>query len=233
MKATPNTRSMLQNTASVGVSILALLALLAAAYGLRKGTIGELVWFLAMIVMFIVRAPHGKRNQANEITGHRKDLTEQTALTGMFLTMSALPTLELATRLFSFASYTLPEWAMWMGVALQLPFVWLFWRSHADLGRNWSPGLEVRQDHALVTQGVYARIRHPMYAAIWLSAIAQPLLIQNWIAGFLVLPMFAVLYLTRIPKEEAMLRDTFGDAYRDYCTRTGRIWPSAGKTPTE
>lgn len=27
---------------------------------------------------------------------------------------------------------------------LQLPFLWLFWRSHADLDRNWSPGLESR-----------------------------------------------------------------------------------------
>lgn len=233
MKATAKTQSMLKSTASASVLILALVALLGAAYGLMDGTVGELVWFLAMIVMFIIRAPHGKRNQTNEITGHRKDPMEQLVLTGMFLTMSALPTIELATRLFSFASYTLPDWAMWSGVALQLPFIWLFWRSHADLGQNWSPGLEVRKDHALVTQGVYARIRHPMYAAIWLSAIAQPLLIQNWIAGFLVVPMFAALYLTRIPKEEAMMRETFGDAYSDYCARTGRIWPSAGELPIE
>lgn len=233
MTETTQNQSMLKNTASVGVSILALLALLAAVYGLRNGTIGELVWFLAMIVVFIVRVPHGKRNQANQIAGHKKDPMEQLVLTGMFLTMSALPTIELATRLFSFASYTLPEWAMWSGAVLQLPFIWLFWRSHADLGRNWSPGLEVRQDHALVTRGVYARIRHPMYAAIWLSAIAQPLLIQNWIAGFLVLPMFAALYLTRIPKEEAMMLETFGEDYKDYCARTGRIWPSAGELPSE
>lgn len=233
MTKTTQTQSMLKSSMSYVMSIVAILALLAAAYGLRNGTVGELAWFLAMISMFIIRAPHGKRNQTNEITGHRKDAMEQLVLTGMFLTMSALPTLELATRLFSFASYSLPEWTMWSGAVLQLPFVWLFWRSHADLGRNWSPGLEVRQDHALVTQGVYARIRHPMYAAIWLSAIAQPLLIQNWIAGFLVLPMFAALYLTRIPKEEAMMRETFGDAYRDYCARTGRIWPSAGELPTK
>jgi protein-S-isoprenylcysteine O-methyltransferase Ste14 len=38
--------------------------------------------------------------------------------------------------------------------------VWLFWRSHADLGRNWSPSLELREGHELVTEGVYRYVRH-------------------------------------------------------------------------
>jgi protein-S-isoprenylcysteine O-methyltransferase Ste14 len=40
--------------------------------------------------------------------------------------------------------------------------------------------LEVREQHALVTTGVYSRVRHPMYSA-W--ALAQALLLPNWIAG--------------------------------------------------
>ena len=37
--------------------------------------------------------------------------------------------------------------------------------------------------YMLVTNGIYRRIRHPMYSAFWLWAIAQALLLPNWIAG--------------------------------------------------
>ncbi|NJK48036.1 histidine phosphatase family protein [Candidatus Gracilibacteria bacterium] len=48
-----------------------------------------------------------------------------------------------------------------MGVAIFAIAVWLFWRSHRDLGNNWSPTLEVRKGHTLITQGIYQYIRHP------------------------------------------------------------------------
>ncbi len=48
---------------------------------------------------------------------------------------------------------------------------WLFWRPHIGLGRNWSPSLQLREEHTLVTKGVYHSIRHPMFASMWLSAL--------------------------------------------------------------
>jgi protein-S-isoprenylcysteine O-methyltransferase Ste14 len=103
--------------------------------------------------------------------------------------------------------------------------LWLFWRSHADLGQNWSVSLELRQGHQLVTQGVYRRIRHPMYASIWLWALAQGMLLENWLAGWSVVPAFAVMYLLRTPREEQMMCELFGDAYQDYMRQTGRLFP--------
>jgi len=85
----------------------------------------------------------------------------------------------------------------------------------------------VREGHGLVTHGVYAFVRHPMYAAIPLSALSQPLLIHNWIAGFLVIPAFVALCFVRIPLEEAMLREHFGAAYDTYVASTWRIFPGA------
>ncbi|MGC4251382.1 MAG: isoprenylcysteine carboxylmethyltransferase family protein [Sphingobium sp.] len=58
--------------------------------------------------------------------------------------------------------------------------------------------------------GIYARIRHPMYAAIWISTLAQPLLIHNWIAGALVVPAFTAMWFLRTPREEVMMRERFG-----------------------
>jgi protein-S-isoprenylcysteine O-methyltransferase Ste14 len=102
---------------------------------------------------------------------------------------------------------------------------WVFWRSHRDLGTNWSPTLEIREQHTLVTHGIYRRIRHPMYLSIWLLVIAQALILQNYIAGFSGLVPFALLYFLRVPKEERMMREEFGKAYDEYLLVTGRILP--------
>jgi len=106
--------------------------------------------------------------------------------------------------------------------------VWLFWRSHGDLGRNWSPSLQLREGHELVTGGVYRSIRHPMYASMWLWGVAQALLLQNWIAGWAGLVSFVPLYLLRVPREERMMLDEFGEEYRSYMNRTGCIIPRLG-----
>ena len=144
----------------------------------------------------------------------------------MFLAMMILPLLHVAVPdLLAFANYRLPVWATALGAFLELSFLWLFWRSHKDLDLNWSPGLEVRDGHNLVTGGIYSRIRHPMYAAIWLGCFAQALLIHNWIAGALVVAVFAAMYFIRVPREEAMMRARFAEAYTQYCAGTGRLWP--------
>jgi protein-S-isoprenylcysteine O-methyltransferase Ste14 len=103
--------------------------------------------------------------------------------------------------------------------------LWLFWRSHADLGDNWSVSLEVRKEHRLITDGVYRFIRHPMYAAIFLFSLAQALLLPNWLAGWSALATFTVMYLVRTPREERMMCKVFPEEYREYMERTGRLFP--------
>ena len=112
-----------------------------------------------------------------------------------------------------------------LGTLAGIAFLWLFRRSHKDLGKNWSVTLEVREGHQLVTGGVYAYVRHPMYASFLLWGITQALLIPNWIAGLAGLVAVLCLYAVRQSREEAMMRDTFGAEYDAYCARTKRLVP--------
>ena len=64
-----------------------------------------------------------------------------------------------------------------------------------------------------------------MYASIWLWGIAQGMLLQNWLAGWSVLPVFAVMYFVRLPREEQMMCERFGEQYREYTRQTGRLFP--------
>jgi len=129
------------------------------------------------------------------------------------------------TPWFDFADYRLPVWSGPVGIGVFAAALLLLWRSHADLGRNWSVTLQIREGHSLVTRGVYRYVRHPMYAAHWLWGIGQALLLQNWIAGPPVLVVFLALCLLRIPREEGMMLDHFGQEYRRYMARTGRFIP--------
>ena len=107
-----------------------------------------------------------------------------------------------------FADYAFRPLQAWLGAAAFAASLWLFHRTHKDLGRNWSVTLEVRDRHALVTNGVYSRVRHPMYSAFWLWAVAQALLLPNWIAGPAGLVGFGTLFFLRVGREEALMTET-------------------------
>ncbi|MBM3173068.1 MAG: isoprenylcysteine carboxylmethyltransferase family protein, partial [Chloroflexi bacterium] len=81
----------------------------------------------------------------------------------------------------------------------------------------------------LVSDGVYRYIRHPMYAAHMLWGIAQALLVWNWISGLASLVIFIPLYFLRVTREEKLMLEQFGDGYKSYMNRTGRIIPRLAK----
>jgi protein-S-isoprenylcysteine O-methyltransferase Ste14 len=138
---------------------------------------------------------------------------------GMFL-----PLAYLFTPLFNFADYEVQPLAGWIGVALCVPSIWVFLRSHRDLGRQWSPKLELRESHKLIAHGVYEYIRHPMYTAVILAGLAQLLLVGNWLVGPSYLVGFGVLYFSRIEREEELMMNQFGEEYAAYKARTHRLF---------
>jgi protein-S-isoprenylcysteine O-methyltransferase Ste14 len=183
--------------------------------------------FLAGFITYIaIRGAFAKRAKGNEVTIGRFDALERMLLIIVGVGSLLLPVLYLFTSWLAFADYPLPLFALWCGALLMAPALWLFYRSHADLGKNWSVTLELRKGHEIIKQGVYRSTRHPMYASIFLWDLAQGLLLQNWLAGWGALATFAVMYFVRMPREERMMCEFFGENYRDYMRQTGRLCPS-------
>jgi protein-S-isoprenylcysteine O-methyltransferase Ste14 len=87
----------------------------------------------------------------------------------------------------------------------------------------------MKESHHLVSHGIYSKIRHPMYTAVFIVATAQLFLVGNFIVGPAFLLAFATLYFTRIEHEEKMMLDYFGSAYAEYAQRTNRLLPSFRK----
>ena len=123
------------------------------------------------------------------------------------------------------ASLDLPSVARWLGAGLMLTGAALCGWVNSALGRNFSGTLVLRDDHELIQNGPYRRVRHPMYTAFLIMIAGMLLLSANWFLG--VPPLLGVLFvmINRTPKEEAMMLDRFGDEYRDYMARTGRHLP--------
>ena len=176
------------------------------------------------VVMIAIRAPHGQRSRRVKLAKSHKTPLE-TGLLVLAWVGFFVPLIWIASPALSFAEYPLRTGPLVAGAVCFVIGLWLLYRSHADLGTNWSITLEVREQHHLVTQGVYRRIRHPMYSALVLYSIGQVFVIPNWIAGPSNLIAFAVLLALRIRKEERMMVEHFGDQYAAYSARTKRLVP--------
>lgn len=189
----------------------------------------QVIWLFGFIAAAVIRARYTRQLREKRGTDDWKTGVEAPLMLLNFLGMQLIPIIYLLTPWLDFAEYGLPTSASVMaglaGAALFAVAVWLLWRSHADLGRSWSPSLEIVEQHSLVTEGVFRYIRHPMYAAHLLWAIAQILILQNWIAGWCFLAAQIPLLVYRIPREEEMMLAHFGEEYRQYMDRSGRIVP--------
>ena len=185
----------------------------------------NLVFLIGVIVYVWIRGVFGGRTKRNQKVLSRVDTRDRTLLALVVVGNIILPALYLFTPWLAFADYHLPAFIPWCGAVTMVIALWLFWRAHVDLGLNWSITLEMRKGHELIVHGVYRRIRHPMYAAIFLFALAQGFLLQNWLAGWAGFVTVALLYLVRTPREEKMMCEFFGQSYRDYMQRTGRLFP--------
>ena len=142
---------------------------------------------------------------------------------GLALMLSVLAYV-LNPRWMRWSSLTLPSWLRWSGAGLgaaTLPLA--YWVFHT-LGKNITPTVETREKHELVTGGPYRWVRHPLYTVGSSFFASLGLVAANWFMG-LASVVVLVMLMVRLPKEEEKLIERFGDEYRAYMKRTGRLLP--------
>jgi protein-S-isoprenylcysteine O-methyltransferase Ste14 len=88
--------------------------------------------------------------------------------------------------------------------------------ARAQLGNSFTLAPEAR---ALVTRGIYSKIRNPVYV-FSAFAIAGLLLYINRLNFFWIFLLIIPLQVIRARIESRVLEDKFGDAYREYKSRT-------------
>lgn len=109
--------------------------------------------------------------------------------------------------------------------ALMLICVTLFIAATRAMGRNWSVVARMRADHELVTEGVFAHLRHPIYVGMAFFLFAMALAFGHMINLAVGVPLFLVGTWIRVHEEEKLLRAQFGPAFDAYAARVKRFLP--------
>jgi protein-S-isoprenylcysteine O-methyltransferase Ste14 len=124
-----------------------------------------------------------------------------------------------------FATINLPFFLRWAGVGVALlGFALLQW-SQVALGRNWSDTPRMMKEQSLVTSGPYQFIRHPIYTAFLLILGSTLFISSNLLIGGCLIGMTSLEIISRIQYEEALMSEYFGEQYRLYLKKTGRLLP--------
>jgi protein-S-isoprenylcysteine O-methyltransferase Ste14 len=188
-------------------------------------TVCEIVWFAGLVAWYVIRYPFERRAKKVGVTKSLFGWRESGLLSLAFFGLWIVPLIYSLTGFpAALDRPRVPAIAI-LGVVALCGALLLFYRSHADLGKNWSISLQIRNEHRLVTTGIYRFVRHPMYSSFFLLAVAQLMLLPNWFAGATGLIGVGMLYAFRIRQEERMMMERFGAGYRDYIAHTARLIP--------
>jgi protein-S-isoprenylcysteine O-methyltransferase Ste14 len=112
-------------------------------------------------------------------------------------------------------------WAKAVGAVLLVASVLIYAAALRAFGNSWRLGIDRDRPGALVTGGIFAWTRHPIYVSLDLLIIGS-FLVQGRLILLLLALLHVGLFHQLMRREERFLVEAYGDAYRDYCTRVGR-----------
>jgi len=125
----------------------------------------------------------------------------------------------------AFASLAFPTWLRWSGIGIAiLGFALLQW-AQMTLANSWSDTPRMMKEQTLITSGPYRTIRHPIYTAFILILGSTLFISSNWLIGLCWLGMTTLEVISRIGFEESLMLEFFGEQYREYMKKTGRLLP--------
>jgi len=111
-----------------------------------------------------------------------------------------------------------------VGIALFVIGFAILLAGHITLWRNYSSTLVIREDHQLITRGIYHFTRHPIYLGTLMACIGLPVYASS-LSGILIMSALIPVFLLRIKIEERLLIEEFGDAYLMYKEATSTLIP--------
>ncbi len=187
----------------------------------------RLILIIGFAAIFPIGVYHRLKSQASGETLDRRQ-------EGLFV-LATLRPIALFRMIGLFAWLINPEWMVWSKVGLP---IWLRWSGvgigvvaasllvwvFRSLGTNLTDTVVTRLEHTLVTWGPYRWVRHPFYLAFGLIIVADSLATANWFLALTGGLAFALIFI-RTTKEEENLIKRFGDDYRGYQKRTGKLFP--------
>lgn len=148
----------------------------------------------------------------------RKDfLIPPFALFLFYLVFARALQLPLPTRQEFFQS----DVTSWLGVGMCGAGLLLFLAGLVSFGRSFRVGIDTEHPDKLITSGVFAYTRNPIYLAFAFVLTGQFLIFPNWILLAYTVTGFW-LFHRQVLREEVFLRQHYGDEFTEYSRRVRR-----------
>jgi protein-S-isoprenylcysteine O-methyltransferase Ste14 len=183
----------------------------------------------ALIIAFAVHRGYYVKNhsQPEDVTLKKREEGITSKVSGLLGVIAFISVIAFVINpnWLAFASLSFPIWLRWTGVGIALlGFILLQW-AQVTLGRSWSDTPRIMKEQILITNGPYQFIRHPIYTAFVFILGSTLLISANWFIGLSWLSMTIMEIASRIGFEENIMLEYFGDQYREYMKKTGRLLP--------
>ena len=185
----------------------------------------KILYCLFLFIYGLIRFIFAKGVKNIKIKKSKDDIFEKIKDFIAFLGMAFIPLISIFTPFLNNFEIKIPLLILFfsiIGIALDLYFFYLI---HKQLGINWSPILEIKENQKLIKDGVYKYIRHPMYTQLLLWNILQGILLSNYFVEFFGILTMVIFYFSRINSEEELMIEEFGEEYIKYMENTGRLFP--------
>ena len=124
----------------------------------------------------------------------------------------------------SLAGYAALRWIAAICAVMSLALTVKCWRR---MGSDWRMAVSERQKSALITDGLFARVRHPIYALQMLLMLCTVVIVPTAPIFVIAIVHLALMNL-KARNEEHHLLKMHGARYRAYLERTGRFFPRLG-----
>jgi len=111
----------------------------------------------------------------------------------------------------------------WVGVLLCLTGLLLLSWSIVSFRQSFRVGIDADRPDRLITDGIFAFSRNPIYAALALILIGEFFILPNWITLIYIVAA-TWLFHRQVLREEDYLRRHYGQAYLEYCNRVRRYF---------
>ena len=146
---------------------------------IAAASVGEIIWVLGIVGWYVIRYPFERRAKRVRVVSGGRSRSDTVGLASALFGLAILPGFYVATGIPGTADHPASVWAVALGTIIFCLALWVFRRSHKELGRNWSITLEIRERHELVCAGPYALVRHPMYTSFMLMGLGQAFLLSE------------------------------------------------------
>ena len=194
----------------------------------------EWVFRVALVVGLLTLLSVGLAHRLRARTGEKLDRRQEGLAQAIALRLAGLGywlgllCYVIRPEWMTWGAVRLPAALRWMGAPLGVMAICLVAWTLRHLGPNLTDTVVTRRRHTLITSGPYRFIRHPFYASAGLFFLANSLLAANVFLLVIGGTVFGLL-IHRTGREEANLLARFGDEYRRYQERTGRILPKLAR----